>query len=123
MSTTTGTAWKRAWRMARHVWLPSGPPPDLDRDLAELRAKVAAPVFWLFGKARSGKTSPVRTLTGAEDAAIGTGFRPCTRTSRTYPFPSADVPVLTFLDTRGVDEPGYDPFEDIAAFDSQAHLV
>jgi uncharacterized protein (DUF697 family)/predicted GTPase len=80
-------------------------------------------VFWLFGKTQSGKTSLIRYLTGAEDAAIGSGFRPCTRTSREYPFPSADVPVLTFLDTRGVDEPGYDPAEDLAAFDSRAHLV
>ena len=34
-----------------------------------------------------------------------------------------EVPILTFLDTRGVDEPGYDPAEDLAAFDSQAHLL
>lgn len=115
--------WRRALGLAKKLWAPDGPPPDLDADLAELRAKVPAPVFWLFGKTQSGKTSLVRYLTGAEDAAIGSGFRPCTRTSRTYPFPTADVPVLTFLDTRGVDEPGYDPAEDIAAFDPQAHLM
>lgn len=115
--------WRRALGFAKKLWAPDGPPPDLDAELAELRAKVPAPVFWLFGKTQSGKTSLVRYLTGAEDAAIGTGFRPCTRTSRTYPFPTADVPVLTFLDTRGVDEPGYDPAEDIAAFDPQAHLM
>lgn len=115
--------WRRALGLAKRLWAPDGPPPDLDADLAELRAKVPAPVFWLFGKTQSGKTSLIRYLTGAEDAAIGSGFRPCTRTSRTYPFPTADVPVLTFLDTRGVDEPGYDPAEDIAAFDAQAHLM
>ncbi len=37
-----------------------------------------------------------------------------------YQFPTADAPLLTFLDTRGVDEPGYDATEDIAMFDPQA---
>lgn len=120
MSRLFGPNWKQT---VRRLWRPNDPPPDLDTELAALRAKVPAPVFWLFGKTQSGKTSIIRYLTGAEDAAIGSGFRPTTRTSRQYPFPSAEVPVLTFLDTRGVDEPGYDPAEDIAAFDPTAHLM
>lgn len=100
-----------------------GPPPELDAALAELRTKTPAPVFWLLGKTQSGKTSIIRYLTGADDATIGSGFRPCTRTSRQFQFPSAEAPLLSFLDTRGVDEPGYDPAEDIAAFDAQAHVV
>jgi uncharacterized protein (DUF697 family)/predicted GTPase len=111
------------WKLVRQLVRANGRPPDLEKELAGLRTRVPAPVFWLFGKTQSGKTSLVRFLTGAEDAAIGSGFRPCTRTSREYPFPTADVPVLTFLDTRGVDEPGYDPAEDIAAFDPRAHLL
>ena len=101
----------------------TSPPPDLDATLAELRTKTPAAVFWLLGKTQSGKTSVVRFLTGAEDAAIGSGFRPCTKTSRLYQFPTPDAPLLTFLDTRGVDEAGYDPTEDIAAFDPKAHIV
>jgi uncharacterized protein (DUF697 family) len=31
--------------------------------------------------------------------------------------------LLTFLDTRGVDEPGYDPAEDLARFGALAHVV
>jgi uncharacterized protein (DUF697 family) len=120
MSRLFGLDWKQT---ARRLWSPNEPPTDLEGELAALRAKVPPPVFWLFGKTQSGKTSIIRYLTGSEDAAIGSGFRPTTRTSRQYPFPSAEVPVLTFLDTRGVDEPGYDPAEDIAAFDSQAHLM
>src|SRR6201999_124668 len=100
--------------MKRMLSRDEGPPPDLDKTLAELRAKTPAPVFWLLGKTQSGKTSIIRHLTGAEDAAIGSGFRPCTRTSRLYQFPTADAPLLTFLDTRGVDEPGYDATEDLA---------
>jgi uncharacterized protein (DUF697 family) len=101
----------------------NGPPPDLDATLADLRTKTPTPVFWLLGKTQSGKTSIIRHLTGAEEAMIGSGFRPCTRTSRQYQFPSPEAPLLTFLDTRGVDEPGYDPTEDIAAFDPRAHVV
>jgi uncharacterized protein (DUF697 family) len=115
--------WGQVREVARRLWAPDAAPPDLEADLAELRAKVPAPTFWLFGKTQSGKTSLIKYLTGAEDAAIGSGFRPTTRTSREYPFPTAEVPVLTFLDTRGVDEPGYDPAEDIAAFHDRAHLV
>lgn len=96
---------------------------DAEKDLAEVRAKTPAPVLWLFGKTQSGKSSLIRYLTGATDAEIGSGFRPCTRFSRMYPFPTDDAPVFTFLDTRGVDEPGYDPAEDLKQFDSQAHLV
>lgn len=114
---------KRTWDVVRRLWRPDVVTLDLEKELEALRVKVPAPVFWLFGKTQSGKTSLIRYLTGAEDAAIGNGFRPCTRTSRVYPFPTPEVPVLTFLDTRGADEPGYDPAEDIAAFDAQAHLT
>ena len=40
-----------------------------------------------------------------------------------YQFPSPESPLLAFLDTRGVDEPGYDPAEYISAFNSQAHVI
>lgn len=114
----------RLWdAMKRTVTGDASPPPDLEATLADLRTKTPAPVFWLLGKTQSGKTSVVRFLTGAEDAAIGSGFRPCTKTSRLYQFPTPDAPLLTFLDTRGVDEPGYDPTEDIAAFDPTAHVI
>jgi len=98
-------------------------PPDLEATLGELRLKTPAPVFWLIGKTQSGKTSIIKFLTGAEDAAIGSGFRPTTKTTRRYQFPTADAPLMSFLDTRGLDEPTYDPAEDIAALDPQAHVV
>src|SRR5439155_15110696 len=95
----------------------------LQKRLDELRHKTPVPVFWLFGKTQSGKTSIIKFLTGADDAEIGHGFRPCTRFSRQYEFPTAEAPLLTFLDTRGVDEPGYDPAEDLARFDALAHVM
>lgn len=95
----------------------------LQEQLAKLRERTPVPVFWLFGKTQSGKTSLVRFLTSAEDAEIGQGFRPCTRYSREYQFPTAEAPLITFLDTRGTDEPDYDPVEDLALFDAKAHVV
>ena len=34
-----------------------------------------------------------------------------------------EAPLITFLDTRGIDEPDYDPREDLAQFNQQAHVV
>lgn len=98
-------------------------PPDLDATLRRLRADTPVPVFWLLGKTQSGKTSVVRFLTGAPDAVVGSGFRPTTRTTRRFEFPTPEAPLLTFLDTRGLDEPGYDPTDDIARLDPLAHVV
>jgi uncharacterized protein (DUF697 family)/predicted GTPase len=88
-----------------------------------LRRRTPVPVFWLFGRTQSGKTSLIKYLTGADEAEIGHGFKPCTRYSRRYQFPTEEAPLLTFLDTRGMDEPGYDPAEDLKQFNPQAHLV
>ena len=118
-----GARVRHVWKSVRQLLKPNAAPPNLEAELAELRLKAPAPMFWLFGKTQSGKTSLVRYLTGEDDAVIGSGFRPCTLTSRIYPFPTEVAPVMTFLDTRGVDEPGYDPAEDLRQYDSQAHLI
>ena len=94
-----------------------------EHQLDSLAKRTALPVFWLFGKTQSGKTSMIKFLTGAEAAEIGRGFKPCTRFSREYHFPMDEAPLLTFLDTRGLEEPGYDAAEDLANFNSKAHVV
>jgi uncharacterized protein (DUF697 family) len=86
------------------------------------RMREQAPVIWLLGKVQAGKTSIVRAITGNEDAEIGTTFRPCTRHSRIYDFPP-DVPVVRFLDTRGLGEVDYDPKDDLALMEGHAHAV
>lgn len=96
---------------------------ELHDRLDKLRQRVPVPVFWLFGKTQTGKTSVIRFLTGADDAEIGQGFRPCTRFSRQYQFPTAEAPLIDFLDTRGLDEPSYEPAEDLARFNELAHVV
>ncbi|SDB47526.1 Uncharacterized conserved protein, DUF697 family [Desulfonatronum thiosulfatophilum] len=94
----------------------------LDNALKKARETHPPPVVWLLGKTQSGKTSIIRSLTGSPDAEIGNGFQSCTRTSRFYDHP-AEAPVVRFLDTQGLGEVRYDPSEDIAFAESQAHLV
>jgi uncharacterized protein (DUF697 family)/predicted GTPase len=96
---------------------------QIQQRLEQLRKSTSVPVFWLFGKTQSGKTSIIKFLTGADEAEIGYGFKPCTRYSRRYQFPTPEAPLLTFLDTRGLDEPGYDAGEDLALFNNEAHVV
>ena len=78
----------------------------IKKQLDQARERLPVPLFWLFGKTQSGKTSIIKFLTGADEAEIGQGFQPCTRFSRQYQFPTAAAPLMTFLDTRGLDEPG-----------------
>lgn len=96
---------------------------DFDKQRDALIATAPIARFWLLGKTGSGKTSIVRYLTGATDAEIGNGFRPQTKFSQQYKFPDGDVPLVQFVDTRGLGEPGYDPADDLAAFDEKTHLL
>jgi uncharacterized protein (DUF697 family) len=96
-------------------------PAAVDERLAE-QMREQAPVVWLLGKVQAGKSSIVRAITGDSRAEIGNSFRPCTRHSRIYEFPE-DVPVVRFLDTRGLGEVDYDPREDLALLESHAHAV
>jgi uncharacterized protein (DUF697 family) len=107
----------------KQVFSPKPREEQLQERLNELRQGTPMPVFWLFGKTQSGKTSIIKFLTGADDAEIGQGFKPCTRFSRQYEFPTPEAPLLTFLDTRGIDEPGYDAEEDLNRFNALAHVV
>jgi uncharacterized protein (DUF697 family) len=86
------------------------------------RAREFAPVVWLVGKVQSGKTSIIRVMTGCSTAEIGDGFKACTKTARIFDFPE-EAPLIRFLDTRGLGETGYDPSQDLAFCEGQAHLV
>ena len=86
-------------------------------------AQVPVPTIWLLGKTGGGKSSIVRFLTGATTAEIGNGYRPQTRTSSLYEFPSSEEPIVRFLDTRGLGEAGYDPDADLKACNAQAHVL
>lgn len=107
----------------KHLFSASARTARLQEQMERLRRKMPAPILWLFGKTQSGKTSIIKYLTGAESAEIGKGFQPCTRFSQQYQFPVREAPLLTFLDTRGLDEPGYNAAEDLARFNDQAHVL
>lgn len=90
---------------------------------AAAAAAAEAPVIWLLGKTQAGKTSIVSAITGEGRDDIGNGFQPATRTARQYAWPK-ERPLLRFLDTRGLaDSAVYDPAEDIAFAENQAHLI
>src|SRR5262249_38128805 len=114
---------KELWGRVRGFFSPQLSDEELQQHLERLRKEAPTPVFWMLGKTQSGKTSIVRYLTGAERAEIGKGYQPCTRFSSRYVFPMEQTPLLCFLDTRGLDEPSYDPAEDIASFDAETHVV
>lgn len=116
----------RYWPEMKAAMLPADPAGTAqtqsdERQIVE-QARVLAPVVWMIGKVQSGKTSLVRTLTGATAAEIGNGYMPCTRHAAVFDFP-AEAPVIRFLDTRGLGEAGYDADEDIAFHEAQAHLL
>lgn len=115
--------WTNYWEQLRTALLePRVDENLLEASLREARAKMPVPVLWLLGKTQAGKTSIIRALTGSAAAEIGNGFQPCTRNSRFYDFP-ADIPIVRFLDTRGLGEVAYDPGDDIQYCESQAHLL
>ena len=96
---------------------------DYEKEIEQLRQKVPIPSIWLFGKTGSGKSSIIKYLTGAESATIGEGYRPKTKTSRSFDFPDSDEPLLSFIDTRGLGEAAYDPQIDIEQFTSSTQLM
>jgi len=121
--TLNKTGWPDYWRRLRQALLdPHVDAGALDAALGAARTRQPPPVVWLLGKAQAGKTSIIRALTGSDEAVIGNGFQPCTRTARFYDFP-AEAPVVRLLDTRGLGEVAYDPTEDIHYCESQAHLL
>jgi uncharacterized protein (DUF697 family) len=111
---------KELWE---HLRAPKVSDAELEECLRRVRQNLPAPVFWLLGKAQSGKTSIIRAVTGSTRAEIGNGFRPCTRASLLYSFPTDDDCFLRFLDTRGLGEVDYDPDEDMRLFENQAHCL
>lgn len=117
--TRIGGQLSRRWDVIRQTVLNPGAEAD---EAALAAAGAQAPVIWLLGMVGTGKTSIIRTLTGSSAAEIGAGFRPCTASSRIFDFP-AQAPVVRFLDTRGLGEVEYDPAEDLAVCEAQAHVV
>lgn len=88
-----------------------------------ISASLPVPTLWLLGRAQSGKSSIIRALTGCDQATIGNGYVPCTQSTQIFDFPPGASPAMRFLDTRGFDDPSYDPHEDIEACNDQSHMI
>jgi len=112
----------RLWKAISEVEFGDIPGSGADPEEVRKRAQVNAPVVWLLGKTGAGKTAIVAALTGDPRAEVGEGFEPCTRTAAFYDVPP-EVPLLRFLDTRGLGEADYDPANDIAWCEGQSHLL
>ena len=95
----------------------------VEGEFAKFRQATPVPCLWLFGKTGSGKTSVIHFLTREEEAVIGEGFRPETKTSRRFDFPDSVDPLLRFLDTRGLAEASYDPANDIHQFSQSTQMM
>ncbi|MBU1211206.1 MAG: GTPase domain-containing protein [Alphaproteobacteria bacterium] len=98
-----------------------GPSPVVDPAVAE-QALAIAPVIWLVGKVQAGKSSIISTLTGSTSAQVGSGYKACTKTAKIYDFPD-DVPLIRFLDTRGLGEANYDPGGDLEVARDVSHCT
>ncbi len=110
-------------RLSTAVLRPEISDEELRQRLNQATEPQPVPMIWLLGKAQAGKTSIIRTLTGRDDAEIGNRFRPCTRHSRIYEFPDTTLPLLRFLDTRGLGEVDYCAAEDIAQFSRSSQII
>ena len=96
--------------------------PSKNPDLAAAAAfqRQHLPTLWLLGKTGAGKSSLLQAITGNSAIEIGNGFQPCTLTAATYDFPES-LPLIRFLDTRGLGEANYDPSADLAMFAKSGH--
>lgn len=112
--------WKQ---LSERVLSPKADSAAVEEKLRRAKSDAPKPVIWLLGKTQSGKSSIIRAMTGSSEAEIGNGFRACTRTARTYAFPNDEECLIRFLDTRGLGEANYDPDDDIAYCQQQAHLL
>jgi uncharacterized protein (DUF697 family)/predicted GTPase len=72
--------------------------------LQKVRAELPTTEALLVGKPQTGKSSIVRGLTGVSADIIGQGFRPHTRYTQQYFYPTADLPLLIFTDTVGLGD-------------------
>ncbi len=112
-----GRNWKRIFQEV----LQPKPESEALHDLAE-ETRDRAPTLWLLGKVQSGKTSIIHAITRHPEAEIGAGFKPCTRHARQFEFPP-ELPLVRFIDTRGLGELNYSPEDELVELASQADAV
>lgn len=76
--------------------------------LAAVRSELPTTEALLLGKPQAGKSSIIRGLTGVSAEIVGQGFRPYTKHTQRYDYPSSDLPLLIFTDTVGLGDVNQD---------------
>jgi uncharacterized protein (DUF697 family) len=72
--------------------------------LEAVRRQLPTTEALLIGKPQAGKSSIVRGLTGVSADIVGQGFKPHTRNTERYAYPSDELPLLIFTDTVGLGD-------------------
>lgn len=84
--------------------------------LERVRSTLPSTEVILIGKPQSGKSSIIRSLTGATVDIIGQGFRPHTAHTQQYAYPTEELPLIYFTDTMGLGEAQERPADSITEF-------
>ena len=92
---------------------------EIGEILAQIRKQLPTTEALLIGKPQSGKSSIVRGLTGVDADIIGQGFRPHTKNTKRYAYPSEDLPLLIFTDTVGLGDINQETNSIIAELESE----
>jgi uncharacterized protein (DUF697 family) len=77
---------------------------QLTEILEAVRRQLPTTEALLIGKPQAGKSSIVRGLTGVSADIVGQGFKPHTRNTERYAYPSDELPLLIFTDTVGLGD-------------------
>ena len=72
--------------------------------LQRVKAELPTTEALLVGKPQAGKSSIVRGLTGVSADIVGQGFRPHTRHTQRYSYPTDELPLIIFTDTVGLGD-------------------
>jgi uncharacterized protein (DUF697 family)/predicted GTPase len=72
--------------------------------LQRVKAELPTTEALLLGKPQAGKSSIVRGLTGVSVDIVGQGFRPHTRHTQRYSYPTDELPLIIFTDTVGLGD-------------------
>ncbi|MDB9526674.1 50S ribosome-binding GTPase [Oscillatoria sp. CS-180] len=96
---------KRLWTPLNKIWQRfTINEKQIAAHLEAVRQQLPTTEVVLIGKPQAGKSSIVRGMTGQPEDIVGQGFRPHTRNTQRYPYPSEELPLLIFTDTVGLGD-------------------
>ena len=95
----------RIWSPLQQIWQRfTVSEAQIAAHLETVREQLPTTEVVLIGKPQAGKSSIVRGMTGQPKDIVGQGFKPHTRNTQRYPYPSPELPLLIFTDTVGLGD-------------------